>query len=131
MTEQRTCKGMTARGEPCKGFALPGSDYCLSHDPAHQEALRASRAKGGANASKLRALRGKRAKLDTLPALVKFTAGVIQDVLGLSLPVDVGRCVLYGLSIQRDLVETSDLEARVVALEQGMAARTAGRGWSA
>lgn len=131
MTEQRRCRGTTALGEPCKGFALPNRDFCLSHDPERAAQLRESRARGGAAAAKLRALKGKRAKLDTLPALVRFTAGLIQGVLDQSTPVDIGRCVLYGLSIQRDLVETSDLERRVDALEQQIAGRTAKKGWRA
>lgn len=53
LMERRTCRGTTARGEPCKGFALPGSDYCLSHDPERAAQLRESRAKGGAAAAKL------------------------------------------------------------------------------
>ena len=89
----------------------------MSHDPTRQDAVREARARGGAAASKLRALEGRRARMDTPAALVRFTGRLIQDVLDGTTPVDVGRAALYGVSIQRQLVETSELERRIAALE--------------
>ena len=111
------CRAQTKRGQPCAGFALTGGEHCLSHDPERAGALREARAKGGAAASKLRAIRGRRSRLDTVPALVGFTAGVIHDALEGRLTPDVARTVLYGLGLQRQLVESSDLERRIAALE--------------
>lgn len=111
------CRAETKRGNACAAFPLAGRDYCLSHDPERVGDVRRSRAKGGAAASKLRALRGRRSKLDTVPALVGFTAGVIHETLTGELVPEIARCVLYGLSIQRQLVEAGELERRVSALE--------------
>ena len=115
---EQTCEARTKLGAPCRSFALRGQRFCLSHDPALQDVVREARAKGGAAASKLRALEGQRAKLDTPAALVRFTGRLIQDVLDGTTPVDVGRAVLYGVSIQRQLVESSELERRIAAIEQ-------------
>src|SRR5438105_716274 len=115
---QQPCQAQTKRGTPCRSFALPAGDYCLAHDPERAGAVRAARAKGGAAASKVRSLQGRRAKLATVPELVRFTSGVIQDVLAGDVAPEVARAVLYGLSLQRQLVETSDLERRLRALEE-------------
>jgi len=84
--------------------------------------MREARARGGAAASRLRSLEGRRARLDTPAALVKFTSKVIQDTLDETTPFVVARTVLYGISIQRQLVESTDLERRIEALEQRLAA---------
>ena len=127
---QQACGARTNRGAACRSFALPGGQFCLSHDPDRQVAVRKARAKGGAAASKLRALEGKRAKLDTPSALMHFTGKLIQDMLDGTTPVDVGRAVLYGIIIQRRLVESGDLEQRLCALEARLKGGDAKR-WSA
>ncbi len=120
MNERKTCRAVAKSGEPCRSFALAGSEFCLAHDPERVGQLRQSRAKGGAKASQLRALRGRRAKLDTVGGLVRFTAGVIQDALAGTVAADVARVVLYGISIQRQLLEAGDLEKRIAALEANL-----------
>jgi hypothetical protein len=88
------------------------------HDPEKAAAIAAARARGGTVAAKLRILQGKRARLDTAQALVKFTAGVVQDTLAGTVEPDVARAVLYGISIQKSLVEVADLERQVAELER-------------
>jgi hypothetical protein len=127
---EQACGARTKRGAPCRSFALPSGQFCLSHDPERQETVREARAKGGAAASKIRALEGRRARLDTPTALVRFTGKLIQDVLDQTTPVDVGRAVLYGISIQRQLVESGDLEKRLSALEARLESKGTKR-WSA
>src|SRR5229473_1106281 len=41
------CPFTKPNGEPCAAHPLPISDFCLFHDPAHQQALAESRSKGG------------------------------------------------------------------------------------
>src|SRR5216684_3636604 len=41
------CPFIKPDGAPCAAHPLPGSDFCLFHDPAHQQALAESRSKGG------------------------------------------------------------------------------------
>src|SRR5438067_1177779 len=47
MTEP-CCTATTRRGRPCAARPLPGSPFCLFHDPARQHALAQSLRKGGA-----------------------------------------------------------------------------------
>jgi hypothetical protein len=42
------CTFTRANGRPCAARALPGSSFCLFHDPAHAETLAAGRRSGGA-----------------------------------------------------------------------------------
>ena len=87
------------------------------HNPERAAAVAAARARGGTVAAKLRILQGKRERLDTPKALVRFVANVIQDALAGTVEPDVARVVLYGISIQRALIEAADLEPLVRELE--------------
>jgi len=60
-------------------------------------------------------------------ALVRFTGRLIQNVIDETTPVDVGRALLYDISIQRQLVESGDLEKRLSALEQQLKTRSSVR----
>ena len=115
---QPACQARTKRGVACQSFALPGSIYCFVHDPEQRAARATARAKGRAQASKLRAIQGRRSQLATASELVTFTAGVIHDVREGKLEPDTARVVLYGVSIQRQLVEIADLERRLAVLEE-------------
>ena len=122
---QRQCSGTTDAGAPCKGFAQRDSAFCLAHDPDRRAAAQAARAKGGTVSNKLRSIEGRRRKLTTAPELVSFTSGIVQDLLSGSVTVDVGRAVLYGISIQKSLLEASDLDTRLRALEAAPPPNTA------
>src|SRR6266568_679154 len=41
------CPFIKPDGAPCAAHPLPGSAFCLFHDPAHQQALAKARRKGG------------------------------------------------------------------------------------
>ena len=114
---QAVCSAHTKTGAACRSFALPGGSACIAHDPTQADARRAARAKGGANASKVRALRAKRAKLDSAAALVRFVGGVIQEARDQEIDPNLARVLLYGVAIQGRLLETACLEQRVAALE--------------
>ena len=114
---QQTCAATTHQGQPCRSALVGESGYCRAHDPARQVEVQAARRRGGATAAKLRALEGRRSKLDTPAALVRFVGTLVQDVVSGTVEPDVARVALYGCSIQRQLLETSDLEARLSELE--------------
>lgn len=116
-TKEIRCVAVTKRGAPCKSWPAPGSARCVSHAPERAEAMHQARSRGATNANRLRALEGRRAKLDTPAALVKFVGILVQDVVGGAVEPDVARVALYGCSIQRQLLETTDLEQRLAALE--------------
>jgi len=72
-------------------------------------------------AAKLRILEGKRLRLDSPAAEVKFTSNVVQDCLGGTVDVDVARTTLYGLGILLKAVEQarqSDVETMLAEVRQ-------------
>lgn len=115
------CPGTTKAGTPCRAPVQPESGFCLFHDPSRQGELAGIRAKGATTKNKLVALQGKRDRLDTVPALVAFTGRVIQDTLSGDVAPELARACLYGVAIQRQLLEASDLEARLRRLEEAQA----------
>ncbi len=128
---QGGCQATTRAGTPCRAFSVGDTGYCLAHDPARQGQAQAARRKGAQRAGTLRTIRRKRARLDTPAALVRFTATLIQDTLEGVVEPDVARVCLYGLSIQRALLVTSDLEQRIEALEARTPPMTKGeRPWA-
>jgi len=81
------------------------------------EEMAAARSRGATKANKLRALAGRRPTLTNGRALTRFASDVVQDVLSGKVAPDIGRVVLYGCATLRQLVETSELEKRLEALE--------------
>ena len=126
--DRPSCGAPVKRGGSCRAFALPNG-RCWSHDPSRAAEHRAAYAKG----ARLKAINGRRAKLDTAAGLIRFVSGVVQDCLEVKLSPDVARAVLYGCSIQRQLIETGDLARRLETLEASLAAADArgARRWRA
>jgi len=110
-------------GSQCRAFALPDRTTCLTHTPELAAQVEAARRRGGTAAMRLKVLQGKRSKLDTPRALVKFVADVAQDTLAGTIEPDVARAALYAVSIQRVLIEASATEARLDQVERLLAQR--------
>ena len=123
---EQTCAAQRKDGQSCRAPALPGSRYCFAHDPTRSADAQAARMKGATNAAKMRSLKGKRWKLDTAAGLVRFTSGLMQDTLAGTVEPDTARVVFYGVSIQRQLIEVAELEAKVAELERLQARRGSG-----
>ena len=105
---QPSCRAVTKRGTACRAFAPPGRIYCVTHDPELVDKVAAARIRGGTAADRLRVLQGKRAKLDSASAVVKFTSGVIQGCLAGTIEVEIARTTLYGLSVQLKAIELAE-----------------------
>jgi hypothetical protein len=50
--QRRGCSATRLDGDRCGGWALNGSEFCLSHDPSKREEQHAFRVKGGENRRK-------------------------------------------------------------------------------
>lgn len=87
---------------------LPGRDVCVMHAPDMADKVAAARMRGGAAAAKLRLLTGKRLRLDTSAAVVRFTGALVQDVLAGTVDADIARTVLYGLNVQLKGIELAE-----------------------
>jgi len=85
------------------------------------DAVASARRRGGTMAAKLRILEGKRLRLDSPAAVVKFTSNVVQDCLGGTVGVDVARTTFYGLAILLKSLEqarASDVDAALAEVRQ-------------
>ena len=126
--ERPTCSGVTTAGVACRFKVLAGGAFCVAHDPAKRGLMQEARRKGAVTSNKLRVIEGKRRKLGSAADLIGFTSDVVQDVIAGTVLPDVARAALYGISIQRQLIEASDIEQRLAALEQrGTATHQGGR----
>ncbi len=105
---QQGCRSLNKRGTTCRAMPLPGRDVCVMHAEDMAEKVAAARIRGGSAAAKLRLLTGKRLRLDTSAAVVKFTGTLVQDVLAGTVDADIARTVLYGLNVQLKGIELAE-----------------------
>ena len=118
---KQACQAVRKDGQPCRAPAQPGVTLCLWHDPDRVEAARAARSQGAVAAGKVRALDGRRRKLETAGSLAKFMGTLIHDVLDGRTAPDTARVVVYAISVQRQIIEAADIEPRLAALERQLA----------
>ncbi len=121
MSTRPTCEGVTKAGAACRSFVAAGDRYCFPHNPSNAERMQQARAAGASKGGTVRALKSHQPRFDTPKALIQFTGLILGGVLSGRIAVDVGRCVLYGVGIQKSLIEASDLEQRLARLEQQLA----------
>jgi hypothetical protein len=122
VTDKRPCQATASHGAACRAWAPDGSDYCRVHDPSKAEEVQAGRIRGAKKAGQLRMLRGRRPRLDRPGAMTKFLATLMLDTLEGRVEADIARSVGYLANVQRAYIEQADLERRLEALEQQVAA---------
>jgi len=118
---QPLCRALTKAGASCRAPSLPNYDTCLSHTPELADKVAAARRRGGTMAAKVRILEGKRLKLDSPAAVVKFTSNVVQDCLAGTIEVEIARTTLYGIAILLKSIEqarASDVETALAEVKQ-------------
>ena len=120
-----TCGATRKDGAACRAPALPDSALCWSHDPRQVEIAARARAEGATKGGKLRALHGRRRRLDSHAALAAFLTGIIYDVAEGRQDPDVARTIIYGCSVMRQLAEHG-LERRLAEVERLLAQRRPG-----
>jgi len=69
----------------------------------------------------LKALHGRRRRLDSPSALAAFLSGLIHDLAEGRVEPDLAKVIFYGCSVQRgvvELAERADVERRLVEVER-------------
>jgi hypothetical protein len=79
--------------------------------------VREASQRGARNANRLRSLQGRRRRLTTLAALLAFVDGLIWDAIDGKYEPKLVNAVVGAVNAQRALIEVSDLQARLEALE--------------
>ena len=125
MTQAR-CSGTTKAGAPCQAPALPGSRFCVTHDPSRVTDLAEWRRKGG-KASSNTARARKRLPDGALSAaeLNGLLGTTLKGVLVGKIEPNVGNCVASLARAIRDVAGWADLDERLAALERHDAGRPA------
>ena len=120
---RQTCAALNAAGAPCRAGVKDGALYCFQHDPDRRLEVAAARAKGGKHAH---------SKPKPAPPIDLSTPELqrlaIQDTINRVRAGDeslnVGRFVVYAVSLARPILELEDLAERIAALEQQMGAKS-------
>lgn len=130
MTEKASvCASQTAAGIPCKAKPLPGKEHCRWHsaDPADREKHRNESRRGGL--SKAYGALQAGSPLSDDPAVAELNLETGEGIKSLvahtlhalaRLPLDTRTANAIGqlVTAQRAVLETSDFEARLKALEE-------------
>lgn len=116
------CEFIKPDEKRCGSHAMRGSTFCFFHDPATREARKAASAKGGSVCPK---------PLTTLPPdtpdaplvtgydVRAFVAETLNHVRAGRLAHAVGNCLFVGAGVLLKAIESSELDRRLAALEEG------------
>ena len=130
------CAAIKADGERCKGKAMPGAEWCYSHDPDRREERRRNASRGGKRGGRGRS--GYSPELAEIKDLLKdltdrviFTEGT--DYLPANHAAVAAQLIntrLRAVEVERKVRETEELEERLARLEEASEQR-GGRKWGA
>lgn len=125
------CEGITIKGEPCAAAALPGSTFCLFHDPERAtERAEARRAGGVERSRRMAVLPEERPEppLETVSDVTRLLGSTIWDLLKGRVDPRIANTVGYLAATMIRGIEAAELEQRLAALEGIVAAQEADPG---
>lgn len=129
MTQRRDCKAITASGQPCPNAAQAESDYCFTHDPTKAGPRARAHARGGRRARIRHA-----GNLSAIPAQIRSLADTLMlldyclaELLAHENSISRARAILQLAGEYRATLAVGELEARIAAIEQALAAAPAAR----
>ena len=117
----KVCQGRNARDEPCGAYAIDGSDFCYWHSPDMEDRRRESAARGGRSRHGRTLSAGSKTgdvSLESVADVVSLLEDVVRDLFSLENSIARGRAVGYICGLAVRALEVSDLEARIVRLEE-------------
>jgi hypothetical protein len=118
----RACSFVLANGRPCQAGAMRDEPYCFWHSPAHEEEAAEARRLGGLRRRRDRTVSGAYdfAGLASVEAIRRILEIAIVDALGMDNSATRARVLIAGAQAATRLLETGELEARIVALESAL-----------
>ncbi|CAN5585180.1 hypothetical protein BH23CHL5_BH23CHL5_22950 [soil metagenome] len=115
---QEQCSGTTKAGQRCRAKALPGSAFCISHDPSRVvEMAEWRRAGGRAKSNRARAKKALPADLMTNEQLHAYLGLVFGRVIVGQIEPGVATAAASVARTMAELSRATELEQRIVALE--------------
>lgn len=129
MTDTSTahqCAATTKNGQPCQAYAVAGSSFCFTHDPARAAERAQSRQNGGKarHGRTIHPNTGEDAPLhlDSMTDAIRLIERAVQDALRLERSLNRSRVLISAALAYGRLFETSELAERLEALEVQLAA---------
>ncbi len=116
------CQATTKTGKLCGGFAISGSKYCFTHDPAKAAERLIAHRKGGFNHPHQHDAPMPECDLRTTSGLSLLMDNAIRETWKLQNSLTRERTLAYLVQVQRSVLEVSDIEARIKRLEDIVAA---------
>ena len=112
---KQTCQELNKHGVPCRGGVAVGKQFCFAHDPERLVDAAAARVKGGKHRGKPKPA----ARIDlSTPGLQRLAIQeTINRVRRGDESLNIGRFVVYAVSLARPILELEDLAERIAALE--------------
>jgi hypothetical protein len=115
MTAQR-CEHVRRNGEPCRGYAVTGSRFCFAHDPVQAPKRDEARRRGG-EAGKIEPLSESSLIVRSMGDVLELIERTINDVRAGRVDVRVANAVGYLANVSVKVIQQTDIEARLEALE--------------
>lgn len=108
-----TCNYVLANGRQCQAKPRKGDTFCAFHRPGAEEALRASRQRGGRSTAR----KTVPLTLDTVRDVAAFLADTMQKVRSGRMDAKIGNTLAVLASTLLRAMETGQVEARIADLE--------------
>ncbi len=117
---KQTCKARTRSGTRCRAAATP-SGYCFTHDVTREAERDAARKLGGRNRRRvLNDTPFPDCDAKTAQGLTAFLDALLRETWQLERGIARSRTLAYIAQVQKGIIESSDLESRIAALESRM-----------
>src|SRR5262245_10507839 len=111
------CGATTSKGKPCSAHALPDSEYCLFHSPAHASTTAAARQRGGKNhARRPIPIPLPNVDLSTSRGLCAVVGLLIQEAWTLQPSLNRARALAHLIRLQDEMISSAVHEATFRAL---------------
>jgi hypothetical protein len=116
---RRYCEGTTAGGGRCAAAPSRGRPYCLFHDPERVDEAADARRLGGQRRRRegILAAAFDLDELGTIDGVARLVDVVVTDTLSLDNGIGRSRVLLAAAGVALRIIEGSDHEARLLALE--------------
>ena len=111
------CNGCTVAGKPCRAPAVGDSGKCFAHAEPARWAAAADRGRR-THRPRLPVVVTSCPSLETAAGLRVFLAGVLYGTVAGDVPVNVAHAAAQLGNSLRGLIEASDIEQRISALER-------------
>ena len=121
----RTCKAKNVRGQPCGATPLRDRDFCVFHDPDHEETIHAARSAGGQRRKREATLATAYdfEGLTSVREIRRLVEVAAYDALSLDNSINRVRALGYLAQVASTLLEKGELEERLASIEAAVGPR--------